>query len=111
MNQESADQRLDALLASYRRAAPDPEPGVNFMPDLWGRIDAQRSAAFTFRRIARVFVSAAAALCIVMAVILQFPAVQPAPATYIEALDDDQTATIAYADVLHGEPGLESERQ
>jgi hypothetical protein len=38
---QESDEALNALLASYRAASPDPEPSVNFMPQLWQKIDAR----------------------------------------------------------------------
>ena len=63
---EDLNQRLDALLAGYRAACPDPEAGPDFMPRLWEKIEARRSAAFTFRRWAQAFVTAAAAICVLL---------------------------------------------
>jgi hypothetical protein len=106
MTHDSADRKLDALLAAYRDSMPDADPSVNFMPELWQRIDARRSVNRTVRRLAQVFVSAAAALCLVMAILLYVPAGATLTTTYVEALDDDnQSEVIAYADVLHADPG------
>jgi hypothetical protein len=37
------ESKLDALFAEYRGACPDPDGGVNFMPNLWQKIDARRA--------------------------------------------------------------------
>ena len=42
MNFEDNDSKLDALFAQYRDAIPDQDSSVNFMPDLWKKIDARR---------------------------------------------------------------------
>jgi hypothetical protein len=60
-------QGLDRLLRAYRQACGEPEPSVNFMPELWSRIEQHRSTAFRLRRVAQVFVTAAAALSIFLA--------------------------------------------
>jgi hypothetical protein len=33
---------LDHLFARYRTAVPDPEASVNFMPELWRKIEARQ---------------------------------------------------------------------
>jgi hypothetical protein len=34
--------KLERLWEAYRRATPAPEPSVNFVPELWARIEATR---------------------------------------------------------------------
>jgi hypothetical protein len=83
------DEHLDALLVAYRSACEPREVSANFMPELWEKIDRVQSATFSFRRIARGFVTAAAALSLVMATVAVLPSHQLSPAysvTYIEAL-------------------------
>ena len=60
------DDQLDALFRAYRSACPTPEPGVNFMPELWARIEARQNCGFSFRRMANALVTAAlaASLCL-----------------------------------------------
>ncbi|MDP3000385.1 MAG: hypothetical protein Q8N47_23070, partial [Bryobacterales bacterium] len=80
------NRRLDGLLVRYRDACPDPEPGPNFMPNLWQAIDSRRSFALSFGRWARGLVTAAAALAMLMAVFVAMPSRQVSPvylATYI----------------------------
>jgi hypothetical protein len=36
------NSELDQLFASYRTSVPDPEAGVNFMPELWRKIEARQ---------------------------------------------------------------------
>lgn len=43
MNSKDNDSKLDALFAQYRDAIPDQDSGVNFMPELWRKIEARRS--------------------------------------------------------------------
>jgi len=94
------DGQLDALFRAYREAVSDPEPGADFMPRLWSRIDARRRAA---SRLARFFVTAAAAASIVLGLFLFVPAAQNSPvymATYLEILDADRSPdALAYADI------------
>jgi hypothetical protein len=83
------DDKLDALWAEYRAALPDPDPGAQFMPNLWRRIDDQRMATTSvFRRLSQLFVVAAAALTLLMAavVIPRFQSQQVYSASYIDVL-------------------------
>jgi hypothetical protein len=82
------EERLDALLAAYRNACPDPEPSPDFMPGLWRKIEAQRAFAFTWRRLAQGIVTAAALASLAMGVYLK--GVSPAPPTYLETLAASQ---------------------
>jgi hypothetical protein len=64
------------------------EVSVNFMPELWQKIEKVQSATFSFRRIARSFVTAAAALAMLLAIIGFLPR-RNSPlynVTYVEAL-------------------------
>jgi hypothetical protein len=81
------EQRLDALFRAYRDACPTPEASVNFMPNLWKRIEARQTYTFSFRRMASGFVTAALALSIALGVYMSVPHSNPyAPQSYIEAL-------------------------
>jgi hypothetical protein len=83
------DERLDALFMAYRSACEPREVSANFMPELWGKIERVQSNTFSFRRIARGFVTAAAALTLVMATVAVLPYHSSSPAysvTYVEAL-------------------------
>ena len=94
------EERLDGLFARYRQAMPDPEPGVDFMPRLWQKIEAQQRAAWSFRRLVSGFVTAAAAVSILLvAALVVFPEGRHAvyTATYVDMLDDDQAPeTVAW---------------
>ncbi len=88
------ERQLDALLAAYREACPAPEPGPNFMPRLWEQIEARRSASYAFGRLTRAFVSAAAAICILLGLLQAYLPSQPNfyTQTYIEALEQESSA-------------------
>jgi hypothetical protein len=63
--------RLDALWVEYRDATPDPEPGPDFMPKLWQKIEARRVETTTvFRRLAQICVMATVALALVISAVL-----------------------------------------
>ncbi len=103
MASESQDRQLQDLLLAYRAACPDADESPTFMPGLWQKIEARQSIPFAMRRFAQVFVSAAAAMCLLMAMLLtsftSHPA-GPGVMTYVEALDSDNSHEImAYADI------------
>ncbi|MBV8817537.1 MAG: hypothetical protein JO022_04215 [Acidobacteriaceae bacterium] len=79
---------LEALFDSYKTAVDTPEPGVNFMPKLWDRIEARRRVAFEWRRVTRIFVGSAAAICLAFAGFMIVPDQTSSshPATYVDAL-------------------------
>jgi hypothetical protein len=86
------DERLDALFRAYRDACPDRDASPNFMPNLWQRIEARQTYAFSFRRMAGAFVTAALALSVALGVYMAVPRGQQpnAPQSYIEALSEAQ---------------------
>ena len=87
----SNEERLDALFRAYREACPDPDASPNFMPMLWQRIEARQTFAFSFRRMAGAFVTAALALSVALGVYMAVPHSQTyAGQSYIEALADSQ---------------------
>lgn len=97
------EDRLNALLAEYREACPDPEPSAQFMPQLWQRIEANRNAAASLwlRRWAEVWVVASITLAIVMGAFL-IPRYQTPPAyqaAYIDVLAAADSAADTPGDV------------
>jgi anti-sigma-K factor RskA len=91
---ERMDDKLSSLWAQYRDACPDTEPGVNFMPQLWQKIEARRTVAASvlLRRWAEVWLVATVALAIVMGAFL-IPRFQSAPG-------GSPTYQASYVDVL-----------
>lgn len=83
--QNGADERLQRLFAAYRDAVPDLEPGRDFMPQLWRRIEAGRTVSYSFKRMARGIISAAAAAVLLMGIMLARPEPHPTP-SYLELL-------------------------
>jgi Na+-transporting NADH:ubiquinone oxidoreductase subunit NqrB len=65
----SSDSKLDQLFQTYRAACPEVEPGSNFMPQLWQRIESRHTFGFVFQNLARTTVTACAALCLLLAVL------------------------------------------
>jgi hypothetical protein len=100
MTNGDMDSKLDSLFQAYKEACPEVEGSVNFMPNLWQKIEARQTLPLTMARFGRLFVSAAAALCLVMSLLLVSPVSQSGSAiSYVEALDDEQPHELmAYAD-------------
>ena len=83
------EERLDALFRAYRDACPTPEASANFMPNLWQRIEARQTYAFSFKRMANALVTAAVALSILLGVYMSVPSSNPYYAqTFVEVLAD-----------------------
>jgi hypothetical protein len=84
---QGGDDRLDSLWQAYRAACPDQEPSANFMPGVWRRIESRRNSTFSFQRMVRGFVTAAAAVTIAIGVYVSLPRpTPPSEANYLEAL-------------------------
>ncbi len=90
----SDDEQLDALFRAYRDACPDVDPGSGFMPGIWERIEARQTFPAFLGRLARGFVTAAAALTLVMVAYLYVPRQNAAfySETYVEALSASHSA-------------------
>jgi hypothetical protein len=104
------DERLDGLFGAYRQACEPGQVSANFMPGLWQKIERKQNARFSFQRISRVFVTAAAAVSLGLAVIGFFPSSQNAVSSgfsYVEALAAHTESlaahndNIEYIDFLH----------
>jgi hypothetical protein len=82
------EERLDALFRAFADACPDRDPSANFMPNLWQRIEARQTYAFSFRRMANALVTAALAFSIALGVYMAIPhtSATGGSQSYIEAL-------------------------
>ena len=85
------DDHLDALLRAYHEACPTPEPGPNFMPQLWQRIESRQTFAFSFRRMANALVTAAMAASVALGVYMMLPRNPIYYSTYLETLAEANT--------------------
>jgi hypothetical protein len=95
------EPHLDGLWLEYRAACPDVEPGPDFMPRLWARIENRGSFTSVFQRLARVLVTVAAAACLFLAALNLAP--HPARtsshskyASYTDALAAETTLERTY---------------
>lgn len=96
----SGDEQLDQLFASYRAACPEIEPGPNFMPELWARIEARRGFWPSFKHLGRIVMAVCAFACMLLALMDYRTSAAP-DQSYAEALETDQNAALAYhADIV-----------
>jgi hypothetical protein len=72
----SDDLKLDQLFQTYRAVCPEVEPGVNFMPELWQRIESRHTFWFVFRNLARTTMTGCAALCLLLVFLNFLPPLQ-----------------------------------
>lgn len=67
------NSELSGLFAKYKTVVEDPDPSVNFMPELWRKIEARQSMLTRVRRLTQVFVGTAAAVSLLFAMIEVVP--------------------------------------
>jgi hypothetical protein len=90
-----AELQFDELLHAYRSACPEPEASVNFMPELWAKIESRQSSTNLFGRMARALVTIALAATVILG--LMVSASQPVSnynGTYLEALTADHVSSL-----------------
>src|SRR5579875_3163122 len=87
---------LEKLFASYRAACPEVEPGVNFMPELWQKIEARQSFGSVFERLSRMFAAASAAVCRLLVNMVSTSRYRPPYSTCTDALLAEQSAEQTY---------------
>jgi hypothetical protein len=95
VNMEQGNQELDQLFQKYRAGLPDPEASVNFMPELWRKIEARQFFLVRVKKLTQVFVAAAAAICLLLGIILQAPVsteTQGVRGNYVDVLADANPA-------------------
>jgi hypothetical protein len=84
----SDDQKLDALFRACHDACTAPEASVNFMPNLWARVESRQRVTFSFRRMANSLTTAAVALSFALGIYMSIPRPRSIDynETYVEAL-------------------------
>jgi hypothetical protein len=94
--ESKAESRLDELFLAYRQACPDPEPSVNFTPELWARIEAREVSTNMFGRMAKALVTAALAATVILGLMVStFNANEGQfNGTFIEALRADRASSL-----------------
>lgn len=102
MNPDNREQELNRLLKSYGEACGSPEPHVNFMPNLWQKIEARQSKSLFFERLARTFVAGTMAACGLLGLLLVIPGQQQSVfenGSYIEVIADaDARESVPFAE-------------
>jgi hypothetical protein len=95
-NSANAESRLDELFIAYREACPDPEPSVNFTPELWARIEAREVSTNLFGRMAKALVTAALAATVILGLMVSTMSRSESQfnGTYMEALRADRAFTL-----------------
>ena len=104
----SDDSELNKLFQDYRDACPDVEASANFMPALWQKIESRHNFWFVFQRFGRSFMTASAALCLLL-LVLNFVSASGGRVSllsfYTDALMDDHTAEQTYyTEAIHNTP-------
>jgi hypothetical protein len=89
-----ASASLERLLRAYRVACPDPEPGVNFMPQLWAKIEARENSTNLFGRMAKTLVTLALAASVILGLLVSSASQSSSNynGTYLEALMADHAS-------------------
>ncbi len=94
--QSEESVHLDNLFRAYREATPDPDPSVNFMPEMWARIEARQASSTVFNRFAKALVTAALGASVVMGLLSASykPASPTYEGSYIQALAADHVSDL-----------------
>jgi hypothetical protein len=96
-NSQSDDSQLDEFFQTYRAACPDVEPGRNFMPNLWQRIETRQNFWFFFLRFARTASAACGGVCLLLLALNLYSSGQAiSDSSYMDALMADHTAEKTY---------------
>ena len=90
------ENELNRLLAAYREACPEPEASVNFMPNMWAKIEARQASTNIFGKYAKALVTAALGASVLMALLAASsnPPAQVFEGSYIQALDADHASSL-----------------
>ncbi len=90
-NLNDPELQLESLFNAYREVCPDPEPSVNFMPEMWSKIEARQNSSTVFNRFAKALVTAALGASVVMGLLSASynQTAASSEATYLQALTAD----------------------
>ncbi len=100
-------EKIAALFRAYRDTFPDPEPSADFTPGIWRGIEARRSSNLFVRRMSQIFVTAAAAITLLIAAVLipHYRNWQVYSASYVDVLSAEHSVdTAAYEALRPGGP-------
>ena len=101
-NSSDKNRRLDELFRAYREACPDVDASVNFMPNVWAKIEARQVSTNWFGRMAKALVMAGLAASVILGMLVSSMnnrAANSGPvldlnATFIQALDEDRASSL-----------------
>jgi hypothetical protein len=96
---ELTDPTLKQWFCAYREACPQPEGSVNFMPELWAKIEARQASTSWFGRAAKALVTAAIAATIVLGMMSRINRQPEFNGTYLEALSVDHAVSLEPLDL------------
>jgi hypothetical protein len=112
MNFEDRQPQLDRIFAQYLEACGSPDASANFMPTLWGKIEARQNKGLFFERVARTFVATTMAACGMLGVLMLLPSQQPSAfynSSYVEAVATaNARETAPYLSPVHFDFGQDS---
>jgi len=96
------EQELNNILRAYREACEISEPGRDFMPRLWERIESRRSISRGVEWLARVFTSAALATAVAAALVVSLIPSKNSDDTWVEEIANQSLAqNAAYYEPVH----------
>ncbi len=90
------DGELDQLFHAWREICQDPEPSVNFMPEMWAKIEAREASTTVFSRFAKTLVTAALGASVLMGLLSwsYTRSAQSYEGSYIQALTADHVSDL-----------------
>ena len=92
----ASERELDRLFHAFREACPDPEPSVNFMPEMWSRIEAREASRSIFGKFAKTLVTAALGASALIALLASSYSQQGSvyDGSYLQALAADHVSDL-----------------
>jgi len=95
-NWSERESQLDEMFRAYREACPEPEAGVNFMPELWARIEAREVSTNWFGRVAKALVTVALAATVILGIMMSRANDSNASfnGSYLEAVTADHVSNL-----------------
>jgi hypothetical protein len=93
---DADSEQLDQLFHAWREICQDPEPSVNFMPEMWAKIEAREASTTVFSRFAKALVTAALGASVLMG-LLSWSYTRAAPSyegSYLQALTADHVSDL-----------------
>jgi hypothetical protein len=67
---DKLNQELNSLFAAYHTAISEPAASPDFMPRLWGKIEAKRSFIYRLKKMSQLGVATAFAVCALSVILI-----------------------------------------